>query len=140
MHTLAQSCAFTKIIEEHVSVKIEPLEKFPGIQYISYLFISPPLSLPLTLSSPSFLSLSLFYFPCRYVHPKSGLVVKLDLQLYQIDHKNYLLDFHCVNPPLDEKDQSDNSSGAGEEDSAHLRHFVMEFFEICSRLIGSLAQ
>lgn len=75
----------------------------------------------------------------RYVHPKSSLVVKLDLQLYQIDHKNYLLDFRCVNPPLDENNQSDSSSPA-DEDSPHYRHFVMEFFEICSRLISSLAQ
>ena len=111
---------------------------------IIHIYLSLPLpSLSLSLSLLPPLSLPLhppFYFPFRYVHPKSGLVVKLDLQLYQIDHKNYLLDFRCVNPPLDEKDQSDNNSGAGEEDSAHLRHFVMEFFEICSRLIGSLAQ
>ena len=69
----------------------------------------------------------------RYIHPKSGLVVKLDLQLYLIDQKNYLLDFRCVNPPLDETDQSDQSA-ATEDDSTHQEHFVMEFFEICSRL------
>ena len=69
----------------------------------------------------------------------SGLVVKLDLQLYQIDHKNYLLDFRCVNPLSDQSDQSDLSFAA-DEDPAHPRHFVMEFFEICSRLISSLAQ
>jgi hypothetical protein len=124
-----------------VRIEFEPLEKFlHNIMYIIYtssinnISTHPILSLPPPL--PPFLPPSLF----RYAHPKSGLVVKLDLQLYQIDHKNYLLDFRCVNPPLDEKDQSDSSSGADEEDSAHLRHFVMEFFEICSRLISSLAQ
>ena len=35
---------------------------------------------------------------CRHIHPNSGLEIKLDLQLYQIDPKNYLLDFKCVNP------------------------------------------
>ena len=35
---------------------------------------------------------------CSHIHPNSGLMIKLDLQLYQIDTKNYLLDFKCVNP------------------------------------------
>lgn len=67
----------------------------------------------------------------RHIQPSSGLVVKLDLQLYQIDQKNYLLDFKCVNPTDEE---------LGDEEAAHDRHFTMEFFEICSRLISSLAQ
>ena len=57
----------------------------------------------------------------RHTQPSSGIVVELDLQLYQIDQKNFLLDFKCVNP-----------SG---EDLHRLtaeapRHFTMEFFEI----------
>ena len=76
----------------------------------------------------------------------SGLVVKLDLQLYQIDHKNYLLDFKCVNPTeeelsrekLEQQQQSDTSIDT--DSNPHPRHFTMEFFEICSRLITSLAQ
>ena len=71
----------------------------------------------------------------------SGLVVKLDLQLYQIDQKNYLLDFKCVNPSEEEltltMQQQQQSSEAAPK---HTRHFLMEFFEICSRLITSLAQ
>ena len=106
---------------------------------LSLSYLPPSLFFPpfLLSSLATYLFLSLFLL--RYVHPKSSLVVKLDLQLYQIDHKNYLLDFRCVNPPLDEKSQSESSSATA-EDSAHSRHFVMEFFEICSRLISSLAQ
>ena len=73
----------------------------------------------------------------RHVHADSGIVVKLDLQLYQIDQKNYLLDFKCVNPQ-DTALQADQSEGSAVD--VVCRHFTMEFFEICSRLISSLAQ
>ena len=42
--------------------------------------------------------LSLSHPMCSHIHPNSGVMIKLDLQLYQIDPKNYLLDFKCVNP------------------------------------------
>ncbi len=61
----------------------------------------------------------------------TGLLVKLDLQLYQIDQKNYLLDFKCVKP---------NEEDMNRPTSETPRHYTMEFFEICSRLISSLAQ
>lgn len=82
------------------------------------------------------------YLYCRHIQPVSGLVVKLDLQLYQIDLKNYLLDFKCVNPSEEEltltmQQQADQDP---ESTPQHTRHFLMEFFEICSRLITSLAQ
>jgi 5'-AMP-activated protein kinase catalytic alpha subunit len=35
-----------------------------------------------------------YFIRCRHIHPNSGLMIKLDLQLYQIDTKNYLLDFN----------------------------------------------
>ncbi|XP_064389365.1 5'-AMP-activated protein kinase catalytic subunit alpha-2-like [Halichondria panicea] len=66
-----------------------------------------------------------YFVRCRQNNQTSGLVVKLDLQLYQIDHKNYLLDFKSVTP-----------SQCGEGG----RHITMEFFEFCSALISSLAQ
>jgi 5'-AMP-activated protein kinase catalytic alpha subunit len=72
-----------------------------------------------------------YFIRCRHIHPNSGLMIKLDLQLYQIDTKNYLLDFKCVNPDESE----DFSVGVGTQ-----RHHTMEFFEICSKLIASLAQ
>ena len=81
--------------------------------------------------------------PFRHTQPDSGLVVKLDLQLYQIDHKNYLLDFKCVNPSeedLTRTKQLSVSDGSASVTNEHQRHFLMEFFEICSRLITSLAQ
>lgn len=78
----------------------------------------------------------------RHTQPVSGVVVKLDLQLYQIDHKNYLLDFKCVNPTEEELTRTIQGSGnvSGDTPPRHTRHFTMEFFEICSRLITSLAQ
>ena len=87
----------------------------------------------------------------RHIQPVSGLVVKLDLQLYQIDHKNHLLDFKCVNPTEEEltltmqqqqQQQQHHQHQQQQSDAAvlHNRHFTMEFFEICSRLITSLAQ
>ena len=67
----------------------------------------------------------------RHTQPSSGIVVKLDLQLYQIDQKNFLLDFKCVNPSGEDLNRPTAEAP---------RHFTMEFFEICSRLISSLAQ
>lgn len=72
-----------------------------------------------------------YFIRCRHTHPSSGIIVKLDLQLYQIDQKNFLLDFKCVDPS--EEDLNRPTPEAP-------RHFTMEFFEICSRLISSLAQ
>lgn len=72
-----------------------------------------------------------YFIRCRHIHPNSGLVIKLDLQLYQIDPKNYLLDFKCVNP--------DVGTDYSVIEDTH-RHYTMEFFEICSKLIASLAQ
>ena len=69
-------------------------------------------------------------FHCRYTQPTTGMEVKVDLQLYQIDHKNYLLDFKCVSPS-----EAELSTPSSTE-----RHYTMEFFEMCARIISSLAQ
>ena len=64
----------------------------------------------------------------RHTQSSSGIVVKLDLQLYQIDQKNFLLDFKCVNPSGEDLNRPTAEAP---------RYFTMEFFEICS---NSLAQ
>ena len=69
-------------------------------------------------------------FHCRYTQPTTGVEVKVDLQLYQIDHKNFLLDFKCVSP----------SEAELNTPSSTERHYTMEFFEMCARIISSLAQ
>ena len=53
--------------------------------------------------------------------------MKLDLQLYQIDQKNFLLDFKCV-----------NSSGEDlhRPTAEAPRHFTIELFEIRSNLLA----
>ena len=76
-----------------------------------------------------------YFVRCSHVNPVSGAVVKVDLQLYQIDQKNFLLDFKCVNPPPEESSDEEVESSASCQ-----RHLTIEFFEICSQLISALAQ
>ena len=38
-------------------------------------------------------NVSPFFIRCRYKPPGGEVEVKLDLQLYQLDQRNYLLDF-----------------------------------------------
>ena len=60
---------------------------------------------------------------------------KIGLQLYQVDQKSYLLDFRSFEPMIDENDalQAVNKDGI-------THHNMMEFFELCAGLIGSLAR
>ena len=86
-----------------------------------------------------------FFLRCRYEHPTLGFVVKIDLQLYQIDQRNYLLDFKSVDPPgmRDDELGEESKESTPERDptaSGTQRHFTMEFFEACSSLISALAQ
>ena len=77
---------------------------------------------------------------------------KIGLQLYQVDHKSYLLDFKSLAP----LDFEDATSSQLENNSKILSptascssleqlpepgtcHYVMEFFEMCSELIVALA-
>ena len=75
-----------------------------------------------------------YFVRCCQVNPVSGVSAKVDLQLYQIDQKNFLLDFKCVSQP----DESSDEDGDG--DQTHQKHLTIEFFEICSQLISALAQ
>ena len=82
-------------------------------------------------SAPWYADTTHTYMPIhtyRHTQSSSGIVVKLDLQLYQIDQKNFLLDFKCVNPSGEDLHRPTAEAP---------RHFTIEFFEICS---NSLAQ
>lgn len=88
----------------------------------------------------------------KYDFPnKENLTIKLDLQLYQIDHRNYLLDLKNAKPSvLSENRKSSEgilarmSESHGSEDELKnvlsRRHYTMEFFEISSLLIQALSQ
>lgn len=78
-----------------------------------------------------------YFLRCVHITSETGFEVKLDLQLYQIDQKNYLLDFKAVDPG--DNIEIENEENIDGPPSAQ-RHHTMEFFEACSRLIGALAQ
>lgn len=69
--------------------------------------------------------------------------VKIGLQLYQVDQKSYLLDFRSFDPISDDQQevvgqvmkeiQNNNNKEVN-------HHSIMEFFELCAGLIGSLAR
>lgn len=62
--------------------------------------------------------------------------VKLGLQLYQVDAKSFLLDFRSF-------EQTDENQKILEDKNGNqdiLNHNMMQFFELCANLIGSLAR
>lgn len=63
--------------------------------------------------------------------------IKMDLQLYQIDHQTYLLDFKSILPNME---STDDHPVEGSGHTGHAHHITMEFFEMCAKLIGALAQ
>lgn len=80
---------------------------------------------------------------------KENLTIKLDLQLYQIDQRNYLLDLKNTMPSvLSERGSEGKLVGMdrrqGSEDELNnvlsRRHYTMEFFEISALLIQALSQ
>lgn len=81
---------------------------------------------------------------------KENLSIKLDLQLYQIDHRNYLLDLKNATPSvLSENRGSEgqlfglNGRHGSQDELKNVlsrRHYTMEFFEISSLLIQALSQ
>lgn len=60
---------------------------------------------------------------------------KIGLQLYQVDQKSYLLDFRSFEPT-----QEENMALLAENKDEIKHHNMMEFFEMCAGLIGSLAR
>ena len=88
-----------------------------------------------------------YYLRCRYIHPTLGFEVKQDLHLYQIDQRNYLLDFKEVDPVKGWSEADGEGSketfqriSCQESELEQNRHYMMEFFEACSSLISALAQ
>ena len=78
---------------------------------------------------------------------KENLTIKLDLQLYQIDQRNYLLDLKNATPSISSDNRSSQGILAGtvgmhgsQPDILSRRHYTMEFFEISSLLIQALSQ
>ncbi len=85
--------------------------------------------------------------------------VKIGLQLYQVDQKSYLLDFRSFDhassslddqPPVamttsitKEKEEvmsMDDDQQQQHQQQLSTQHSMMEFFELCASLIGSLAR
>lgn len=73
--------------------------------------------------------------------------VKIGLQLYQVDQKSYLLDFRSFNDKDslatdDEFDENKKEQQIQQQSIHHdIQHYsIMEFFEVCANLIGSLAR
>ncbi|CAF0959536.1 unnamed protein product [Brachionus calyciflorus] len=63
--------------------------------------------------------------------------IKIGVQLYQVDQKSYLLDFRCFEPSTEEQKILDEHH---EKTREIIQHNMMEFFELCAGLIGSLAR
>ena len=95
-------------------------------------------------------TISPYHVLVKYDLPnKENLTIKLDLQLYQIDKRNYLLDLKNAMPRvlngnsrLEGELVSINERPHGSEDELKnvlsQRHCTMEFFEISSLLIKAL--
>ena len=90
-------------------------------------------------------NLTPYHVLVKYNMPnKENLTIKLDLQLYQIDQRNYLLDLKNVMPSLSGNDNTDGElyEKCGSEDELKnvptQRHCTMEFFEITSLLLKAL--
>lgn len=87
----------------------------------------------------------------KKVKPTSDRYVKIGLQLYQVDNKSYLLDFRSFDFDTggatdDELIENISESVSNKLESSSSfngddgRHSIMEFFEVCAGLIGSLAR
>jgi 5'-AMP-activated protein kinase catalytic alpha subunit len=81
--------------------------------------------------------------------------VKIGLQLYQVDQKSFLLDFRSFdddsltsNSEVNRTHETDAESSPRQQQkqqqqlkpATHMHHNMMEFFELCAGLIGSLAR
>ena len=76
--------------------------------------------------------ISPYHVLVKYSLPnKENLTIKFDLQLYQLDLRTYLLDMKHIMPSVYSSEDALNNV-------LSIRHCTMEFFEICSLLIGAL--
>jgi 5'-AMP-activated protein kinase catalytic alpha subunit len=85
-----------------------------------------------------------YHVRVRRKNPREGEHANMSLQLYQVDYKNYLLDFKSVS--CDEQESStgvgagDGRSGSMTDIGGASSHHTMDFFEMCSALITQLAR
>ncbi|KAI9293588.1 Pkinase-domain-containing protein [Neoconidiobolus thromboides FSU 785] len=75
-----------------------------------------------------------FHLRCRYYYG-TGLMVKIELQLYRLDNQSYLVDFKNINPPPQEHDNGNKGEGEGEQ----VNSAIYPFFDVCTKLITELA-
>lgn len=68
--------------------------------------------------------------------------VKVGLQLYQVDQKSFLLDFRSFDPVTTNTENMNESQlpDVNNKSPSNNHHYMMEFFELCAGLIGSLAR
>ncbi|XP_077980934.1 5'-AMP-activated protein kinase catalytic subunit alpha-2-like [Glandiceps talaboti] len=96
-----------------------------------------------------------FHLRVRRLNPVTSKMIKMSLQLYQVDHKSYLLDFKSLSNPqdsgqltpttqsslsLDESMDIDMPGGGSIVTSLSGVHHTLEFFEMCASLITTLAR
>ena len=110
---------------------------------------------PLDIMTGVFYKMKKLNFCWKYLTPyhvlvkynmpnKENLTIKLDLQLYQIDQRNYLLDLKNVMPSLSENSNTEGDLHEkcgleiGLKNGPSQRHCTMEFFEITSLLLKAL--
>lgn len=81
-----------------------------------------------------------YHVRVRYRNPLHGRYSLMSLQLYQVDHKSYLLDFKSLSG--EESDASYSNTGSTEVlvKQPVVSHHTMEFFEMCAALITQLAR
>jgi 5'-AMP-activated protein kinase catalytic alpha subunit len=70
-----------------------------------------------------------YHARCRVWNQVSGSMIKMSLQLYKADDKNYLLDF---------KNLPDRTIKLNVEDEDNDDTHTLEFFELCAMLISEL--
>ena len=103
-----------------------------------------------------------YYVVVRRLNKSTQQYVEMALQLYQVDHRNYLLDFKSRTPtsqPLSGLASSGSGSNLGasasvasggrssqvefkdvDQNNPLRTHQTLEFFEMCAELITSLAK
>ncbi|NP_001161501.1 5'-AMP-activated protein kinase catalytic subunit alpha-2 [Saccoglossus kowalevskii] len=99
-----------------------------------------------------------FHLRVRRLNSVTGKMVKMSLQLYQVDHKSYLLDFKSLSNPQDSGSMTPTTSSSepsladdslmdvdippspGGLTSVSGVHHTLEFFEMCASLITTLAR
>lgn len=83
-----------------------------------------------------------YHVRVRHQNPVTKRHSLMSLQLYQVDHKSYLLDFKSLSS---EQDTAMFSTSTESEDVCrkpppNVGHHTMEFFEMCAALITQLAR